>query len=441
MIVMKFGGSSLKDAGYIKRATEIIKERLSEDPAIVVSAHADVTDMLIKVAQRSSKSAKPDLEGFSRIQKLHHDIVDGLALKRDFLQQLFQELELLLKGVCLLKELTPRTLDHILSFGERLSARIIARYLSSKNIPARAIDGYTLGILTNSNFGNATPLEGIYRRIARNIKRSKALPIIAGFIGKNSRGDITTLGRGGSDYTAAIVAASINAKELQLWGNTPGIMSVDPALIKNAKPIKIMNFEETSELAYYKGRLQPHMLLPAIRKNIPIRVLDIRNPNSHGTLIVSTASELKDKVKSIAYKKEISLINFTSPQMLIKKDILAEVFNILARYNIAIDMVSSSKASISLATEGKKKELLQPLKELSTLGSVNILHHKAILCVVGKGLRNLPGLPNKILLTLESKDIKVEMISQGALGINIALLINQTQLPKALRILHELFFK
>ncbi|RME82948.1 MAG: lysine-sensitive aspartokinase 3, partial [Planctomycetota bacterium] len=439
MIVMKFGGTSLADRKRIETVFQLVKKRHSENPVVVVSAHSGVTDMLIEAAKNAVSKREVDIQP---IRERHEKLLGDLGLERELIFHELQELHDLLRGIQLVRELTARSMDYVMSFGERMSSKIVAAYFNKKGIPAIALNAYDIGLETDSNFGRARHLTESELLIAQNIRQyENKIPIVTGFLGKNKEGEITTLGRSGSDYTASILGSALQAREIQIYTDVDGIMTADPRVVPNAASITRMSFEEASELAYYGAKvIHPSTMLPAVKKNIPIRVLNTYNPDHPGTLIVKEAETTEGIAKAVAYKRNIILINIVSTHMLQQYGFMARVFKVFAKHKIVLDMIATSEISVSMTTDSDKN-LEEAKKELEEFGNVSIERKKAILCVVGEGLREHVGIGKKIFSALGDGNINVEMISQGATKINISLLVDEDHVFQAVRLLHETLFE
>ncbi|MDQ7780265.1 MAG: aspartate kinase [Planctomycetota bacterium] len=473
MLVLKFGGTSVGSAQMIRNVYAIVKDRLPKRPLVVVSAHGGVTDMLIRAANEAVSGGS----SIEAIEKRHLEIVHQLDLDEALVSRHLRELEVLLKGITLVKELTPRTLDYVLSFGERLSARTVAAYFTKAGIAAVAVDAYDLGMITDSNFGQARPLPEAEHLIAFNVKRYEALPIITGYIGKDRNGNVTTLGRNGSDLTATAVGAAVGAEEVQIWGDTDGVMTADPTLLPEAMPISLMSFDEAGELAYYGGRIHPSSLVPAMAKRIPVRLLNTRKPTGPGTLIMEkwqpgqgngklfapllpfkngTLSSSAGKsaqpqdgtegrgkpelaVKAVVYKESVFLLNIASTRMLMHHGFMAKLFEIFGRHGVVIDMISTSEVSVSLTTDADIG--LEPaVREISEFAEVTVESEKAIVCVVGEGIRTTPGVLADIFVAVRAAGANVHMVSQGASRINVAFVVDNEQILPVVSSLHKRFF-
>ncbi len=436
MIVMKFGGTSVGSPEMIKRAAEIVKSHASRKPVVVVSAFAKVTDSLMNLAHAALNNSH-DTGG---IRKRHYDIMEGLGIDKSLISHELEELEALIKGISLLKELTPRTLDLLMSFGERMSAKIVAEYFSKSGLNARACNSYDTGFVTDSNFGNADVLPETEANIRDFFRNSTGfVPVVTGFIAKNANGEVTTLGRGGSDYTASIIGAAISAEEIQIWTDADGIMTADPKIVKNARSIDFISYEEAAELAFLGARvLHPKTILPAIEKNIPVRTLNTYNPGHKGTTILRETGK-SHCITSIACKKGIKVINIHSPKMLFAAGFMHKIFRIFDELKISVDMVSTSEVNVSVTIDGKYgTEKL--VKELENMADVDVRNNRASISVVGTNIDSTSGIAGKIFSSLGNKNINVEMISSGASKINESFVVKEEDADDAVRTIHETFF-
>jgi aspartate kinase len=431
---MKFGGTSLKDAQSIRIVGNILKRFASRKPVIIASAHHGVTEKLIALAHNTIK--------IKEIEKLHLKIVRDLGLSGHILKDVLDEFRNYIntsKGKPTLKRM-----DKILSFGERLSVRTLAAYLNKHSIHSKPFDSFDIGLLTDSHFGQAQPLPTSYGLIAKNLKpviNRNIVPVVTGFIGKDHDGDITTLGRNGSDYSATIIGSALNADEVQLWSDSEGIMTADPRIVPEAKPIDSISFDEASELAYYSRRFHPSTLVPAIHKNIPVRILNTYKPDASGTAIIKKPrAKTIPSPKSVVSKKDIFLITITSPRMLMQYGFLKKIFNIFAKHKIVIDMIATSEVSVSVTTD-RKTYLAEAVKELSKFSKVKLQNKQAVICVIGEDLKRIPGVSGDIFSALRDNWIEVKMISQGATRTNIAFLVDNRNAKKAIGVLHNTLFR
>ncbi len=437
MIVMKFGGSSIATPQRIHRCIDLVRAELENDPVVVVSAHGKTTNELIAAADRAMEGT---LE-LASILDYHGSLLDELGLERELIGPLTEQLHAFLQGVNLIRELTPRTLDHIMSFGERLSTRIIAAALSKAGVPATAINAYEIGLLTDARHGSASPLPGISEQIAAGISQAEGLPVVTGFLGRNARGDITTLGRSGSDFTASILGAALGAQEVQIWTDVDGVMTCDPSLDPSAQSLRRLSFDEASELAYYGAEiLHPSTLVPAIHAGIPVRVLNTLHPQDEGTLIVPEPVHSPRYAKSIVYKEDVNLITIASPRLMSAVQILSKAFDILSLHAIGVHMATTSEATVSMVTDRSYSgaELESAIAALAELGEATVEHGKAIICVIGEELKGQVDVLGRVFGNLTARGIKARMVSQSASEINVAFLVDNSQIEESVKALHAL---
>ena len=435
MIIMKFGGTSLGTAESIQNVCGIVRDRMDLDPVLVVSAHAGVTNSLVELA-RTAPGGDADV---SEIEDFHRRLLDGLDLPGDLLDEQLGEMADLVRGMKLVSEAGPRARDLLLSFGERCSTRVVAAYFNQQGMPAQAVDAFEVGLRTDSNFGRARPLsdEG---RIAESMSAIEGIPIVTGFLGRDADGNITTLGRNGSDFSAALFGNALDASEIQIWTDVDGVMTADPRLVEGARQIPIMSFGEASELAYYGGKvLHPATILPAMEKSIPVRVLNTNNPDNTGTVILPDYEASGAPVRAVVHKDDIHLITLVSPPMLQQHGFLAKVFGIAEAHEVDVDLVATSEVSITM-TADRADHLPAFCEELGELGDVTVEPDHALICVVGQGIAHTRGIAAQVLGTLAEAGVHVRVISQGAIKVNIGLVIQQVDLDEAVNRLHAHFF-
>ncbi|MFZ8849657.1 MAG: aspartate kinase, partial [Thermoproteota archaeon] len=347
---MKFGGTSVGSAERIINLSKIVKDNIDKNPIVVVSAFNGVTDHLINLAYNALKGEV----NLDWIVERHLKAIEELGLSFEIVKDEFNELEIVLKGISYLKEVNPRILDLVMSFGERISSKIVAEYLKETGINAKQFNAYDIGLITDSNFGNAEVLEQSYENINKHLSSLKdCIPVITGFIGEDPKGRITTLGRGGSDYTATIIGAAMNVEEVQIWTDVDGVMTADPKVCPNAKIIEMLTYEEAHELAYFGAKvLYPKTILPAKKKNIPIRILNSFNPSKKGTYIVPDVKRER-KVIAIVSKKNINVINIHDPKMSLAHGYLYRIFEVFNKHKMPVDLISTSEVNVSLTFESK----------------------------------------------------------------------------------------
>ena len=310
MIVMKFGGTSVGSPERIDQVFQIVSPFEKQKPVVVVSAVGGVTDLLLE-AGNNALQGKVDI---SKVKAKHQKVIDGLNLESDIIDEMHDELESLLMGIMMIREISPRTSDYLVSFGERISCQLVAAHFRNRGIPSQHHFAYDLGMYTDDNFQQALPLAKAFETLQERIHALDHLPIITGFIGHNSKGEITTLGRGGSDYTAAIIGAAVGAEEIQIWTDVDGILSTDPRIVKAAHNLPVVSFKEAAELAYFGAKvLHPKTIRPAMDRNIPVVVKNTANPQHPGTRILSDSPQSTTTVKAISVKKNVWLIKYLQP--------------------------------------------------------------------------------------------------------------------------------
>jgi len=447
MIVMKFGGTSVESAAAIGRVASIVKARAELKPVVVVSAMGKTTNKLLAIAASAIAGKRDeyiaqihDLRAYhSREARQVVPLADRAELDRT-LDDHFQELTELVKGLAVLGELTPRSIDAISSYGERLSSYIVTLAFRHFGMETAHIDARRV-IVTDKRHTQAAPLFAeTYARLHKTIPPIAAnqVVVMGGFIGSAEDGVTTTLGRGGSDYTASIVGAGIGAKEIQIWTDVDGMLTADPTIFKGGHRVKTISFAEAAELAYFGAKvLHPATVAPAIEKNIPVLILNSRRPEVEGTRIVSEAVRCGNVVKSIACKRKITLVNIHSTRMLMAHGFLRRIFEIFDRNETAVDMVATSEVSVSLTIDntGGLDAICRELREFS---DVSIEDHQAIVCLVGENIRYTPGVAARVFGALNGTNIR--MISQGASLLNLSLVVAEADLAGAVGALHREFF-
>jgi len=434
IIVAKFGGTSMGNASSLQSVAEIVSKN-TNPITVVVSATSGTTDELIALANSAMKKGQVERGVTALIQK-HEVILSGLGVSLD-LNPFWEEIGKVVQGIQLISELSPSIKDRLLSFGERISSFILAALLNQKGIKAVPLDAYNF-IFTNNHFGEGKvdfkkTAPAIEKQVLRLLKKG-IVPVITGFIGQSESGQYITLGRGGSDYSAALIASALHASELQIWTDVDGILNTDPRLIPGAKVLAQLSFNEASELAYFGAKvLHPKTIRPAVQDNIPVRILNTFNPGAHGTLITT---EKEESIKSVTYKKNITIINICSVGMLEAFGFLAKIFDVFARYNIIVDVVSTSEVSVSLTVDAGISE--EVIAELETFAHVTVHPKKAIVCLVGEGIRSKKGILGTLFSAVEEYDI--EMVSQGASQRNITFLVNEIEAPDVVKKIFNIFF-
>lgn len=450
MIVMKFGGTSVANADRLKNVADIVIQEKEKhgSPVVVLSAMSGVTNMLIEGGQKAKeRSLDEALAIVKEIRQKHIDAINELFESEetkgallDHMNKSLSELEVLYKGVSYLGELTRRSLDMISGTGELLSSKILSAYLNANKIKAKWLDARTF-IKTDGSFGNAHPLWEMTKSktlgaVMTEIAAGNVV-VTQGFIGSTSEGITTTLGRGGSDYSASIIGVSCEADEIQIWTDVDGMLSADPRVVEDARIIPSVSFKEASELAYFGAKvLHPLTIKPAVERSIPVKILNSINPQAKGTLI--TAEPKNDEpICAIASKKKITALFINSLDMLMAHGYLARIFAVFDRFKTPIDLITTSEVSVSITIDNT--ENLEAIVEaLSELASVSVMQNVAIVSVVGKHFRDQSGIAGSVFDALS--DINILMISGGASDINLSMVVSSEDADKAVRNLHAKYF-
>jgi aspartate kinase len=449
---MKFGGTSVEDAAAIGRTAAIVAGRLAlgKQPVVVVSAMAKVTDQLLRAAAAAAQGDRVGaLAISSRLRARHRDTAAELvknpseaAALVDLIDEKFASLDEILRGLSAILELTPRISDLIVSYGERLSSRIVTAAFCELGIDAAHVDAREI-VITDSQFQKAAPKDTIIEKRAQEkllpLTNLGKVPVMGGFIASNEAGITTTLGRGGSDFTGALLGGALSAEAIEIWTDVDGIMTSDPRICPDALRVKVISFEEAAELAYFGAKvLHPATILPAVKKNIPVLVLNSRNAACEGTRITSLAPHCKSPFKSIAVKKRLSIIDVVASRMLMTHGYMKEIFSIFDQHRCAVDMVSTSEVSVSLTVDSNDN-LPALAADLSKLADVKYEGKKALICMVGEDIRGKNGMAAQVFTAI--RHINVRMISQGASEINMSFMIDEDDADEAVRSLHEAFFQ
>ena len=450
LVVMKFGGTSVEDAKAMLRTAAIVRGRRERGlkPVVVVSAMAKVTDLLLAAAAAAGRGDKATTMAIAQRLRIRHfdtaaELVSGDAFPalRTAICDEFDALDDLLRGINAVGELTPRTGDNVVSFGERISSWMVAAAFAHLGMEGVHVDSRTC-IITNDHYGKAVPQEALIEarltELVLPLLEAGKTPVMGGFIGSTPAGITTTLGRGGSDFTAALVGGGLHAGAIEIWTDVNGIMTTDPRICPDALRVKTISFEEAAELAYFGAKvLHPATILPAVQKSIPVWVLNSRNPANEGTQITALAPPCASPFKSIAAKKRLTIIDIVASRMLMTHGYLKSVFDVFDRFHCAIDMVSTSEVSISLSVDSNER-LPEICAELEKIADVKMEGHKALICMVGEDIRGRSGMSGRVFSAI--KHVNVRMISQGASEINMSFMIEESDVEEAVRSLHAEFF-
>jgi aspartate kinase len=459
-IVMKFGGTAVDSPSKVKHVAQLIKSHKKDNKIVcVVSAVRGMTDGLLSIADSVKRGDKTSIDEFVRKSaKIHIDIADGSISDRKLkgeavatLKKTLGELEDVLGGIVLLGEVTPKSLDYLMSFGERLSTPIVSFALRDIEIKSEPLTGKEAGILTDGNFGEARPLMDTTKlRVSHKLEpmlKQESVPVVTGFIGSDQYGNITTIGRGGSDYTATIIAASIGAEEVWLWSDVDGLMTADPKIVNDAQVLREVSFAEAMEMALFGAKyMHPRALEPVMDTKIPIRIRNTFNVKHAGTVITQSPSKASQKiVKSVSAIRHTALIDVSGGGMVGTPGTAARIFDTLAKNHVNIMMISQSPSESSISMVVRKNDLDKATTtlELSLLGKVikriNANHDVAVIAVVGSGMRGIKGVAAKVFGAVARRGVNVIMIAQGSSELNLAFVVNDRDCDQAVRALHDEF--
>lgn len=451
MIVMKFGGTSVEDAASIERVAEIIKAREMLRPAIVVSAMGKTTSRLLQAAEASAAGDnRTNLAIVADLKTRHTSearrlVKNGASEVFLLVEKYFEELKKLLEGLAILGEVPPRGLDKILSYGELLSSAIVAGALAERGTRARLLDSREL-IKTDDRYGQASPIMDLTNRKIRDavapVVESDEVPVIQGFIGSTREGATTTLGFEGSDYTATLVGAAMDADDIQIWKDVSGLMTADPALFAGARTVKLCTFTEAAELTYFGAKvLHPKAIHPAARKNIPVHIYNSKRPAATGTAISADVAPCANLIKSIAYKRPVTVIRAAATNDLSPDDFLKALLDRLARKRAQplITAAAGSSAAVVIDShalkEGDERDLIE---ELSTLGHASVEGNKAIVTLVGEELRNAPSVGSRIFNAID--ETGPALVLHGSSPIAINFIVSYDDVEGVIARLHKVFF-
>lgn len=435
IVVAKFGGTSVSTKNNIQTIADIVAtEQKNNSVVVVVSALSKVTDLLLATAAGENK--------IFVIQEKHYNLIRDLFGSDQKRKELFSFIDKNLANVsalCKKKVTDKKSLDTIVSFGEIMSSKIIATYLTSVGILAKQIIASDV-IVTDSNFGSAEFLPVKTKINAQNILlpllNDNVVPVLTGFIGATENGETTTLGRGGSDYSGSIIGFAIEAKEVQIWTDVDGIFTADPRVVKNAFSIPEISFQEASEMAFLGAKvLHPRTMRPAAKAGIPVRVLNTFNPSSPGTIIVRK-EERKSRITAITFKRKVVLVTIKAEQMFMTTGFLAKIFDIFKEANISVDLVSVSEVTVSLTLD-MVDNLQETLKKIEKFSRVVIDEESSVVSVIGEHIGRYPHAVRDVFSILDKKNIRVKMISFSAQNRNVSCVIKNTRWEDAVHALHD----
>ena len=458
MVVMKFGGTSVADRGAIVRLMAIVRAQRQADaqqeggdsrgPIVVVSALSGVTDRLLGVAAQAGAG---DAEGArSSLRELHQrhqtvaEVITDATSRTQTLAELqvqFDELDRIVAALAVLREVSPRWMDTISATGEVLSSRIVAAALNAHTLPAGWVDARQ-ALVTDGQHQSAVPrfpetTEALMRHVDPLLAAGR-IPVVGGFVGATSDGVTTTLGRGGSDFSAAIIGACLGVGEIQIWTDVDGMLTSDPRIVKQPQVVPHLSFAEASELAYFGAKvLHPATIQPAVARNIPVRILNSTRANARGTLITAERPASDRPLTAVASKKGVTVVDITSTRMLMAHGFLSRLFSVFDRFKTPVDVVTTSEVSVSVTVDDTRHlpDIVRALREFADVATEDEM---AIVCAVGDGLQRDPSLASRVLSSVG--DVPVRLVSQAASRRNITFVIRESDVATALTRMHEAFF-
>ncbi|UCD27215.1 MAG: aspartate kinase [Candidatus Bathyarchaeota archaeon] len=459
---MKFGGTSIASGKNIRHVARLIADHVSQGYRIVtvVSALEGITDKLIEVAKQARNGNSNYIHEFKQKLLKEHLVVAKEAIQKERLQQeieqilktLVDELEKVLIGIVYVGELTSKSKDYVLSFGERLSAPIVMGALRDLELNAKYYTGGEIGIVTDSNFGEAKPLMNVTKHQVKEkiepLLEKNIIPIVTGYIAATQDGETTTLGRGGSDYTTTIIGSALTATEVWIWTDVDGLMTSDPKIVPTAKMLPELSFKEATEMTIFGAKaMHPRALEPAMEESIPVRIRNVFDPENSGTLIVEKQkTRIGEAVKAITLVKEVALVNVSGAGMVGSPGTAAKVFDVIGRDNINVLMISQSvsEANISFVIQRSLLEKAVSTLEIALLGrglirEVTAEDDVCVVAVVGAGMKGTPGVASRLFTAVARKGINIRMIAQGSSELNISCVVKETDGEKAVQAIHEEF--
>ena len=462
-IVMKFGGSSVATGENIRHVGDIVTQNAKNGSKItvVVSALAGVTNSLIEVAEQAKRSDEKHVQAFTKELLEKHLIaiasaVTSKPIRKEVTQiteKIIAELEKVLTGICYVGELTPKSKDYVLSFGERLSAPIVWGAIKDRKLETQCFTGKEAGIVTDSNFGEADPLMNftthlIQERLAPLLEKG-VIPVVTGYIAADQDGVVTTVGRGGSDYTATILGVALGVDEVWIWTDVDGIMTTDPKIVPAAKMLPQLSYQEATEMAIFGAKaMHPRALEPVIKENIPVRIRNVFHPENQGTLITREPdANAKEVVKAVAIIKDVAMLNVSGAGMVGAPGSYAKVLDVLGKNNINVMMISTAASEASISMIIRRGLLGRAISNLEIalldrgglVSEVSSEDDVAVIAVMGANMRGTLGVASKIFTTVAKKGINIRMIAQGSSELNISFVVKEKDGEAVVRAIHEEF--
>jgi len=461
-IVMKFGGTSVATGQNIRHVADLVAKNAKKDRvAVVVSALAGVTNSLIEVAEQAKKSDEKHIETFTKeLLKKHEEAISTAITSKQIQKEVTQitektlaELGKVLTGICYVGEVTPKSKDYVVSFGERLSVPIVWGTIKDKGLETQWFTGKEAGIVTDSNFGDADPLMNytthlIRERLAPLLEKG-VIPVVTGYIAANQDGIVTTVGRGGSDYTATILGVALSVDEIWIWTDVEGIMTTDPKIVPDAKMLPQLSYQEAAEMAIFGAKaMHPRALEPVIKENIPVRIRSVFHPENAGTLITKEPdANTKEAVKAVAMIKDVAMLNVSGAGMVGAPGSYGKVFDVLGKNHINVMMISTAASEANISMIIKRGILGRAISSLEIalldrgglVSEVSAEDDVAVIAVMGANMKGTLGVASRIFSTVAKKGINIRMIAQGSSELNISFVVKEKDGAAVVRAIHEEF--
>ncbi len=462
-IVMKFGGSSVATGENIRHVSDIVTQQTKSDCriAVVVSALAGVTNSLIEVAEQARKSDEKHIQAFTTgLSKKHLAAIESAIASKPIQKEVTQitektiaELEKVLTGICYVGELTPKSKDYVLSFGERLSAPIVWGAIKDRKLETQCFTGKEAGIVTDSNFGEADPLMNFTTHLIRErlspLLEKGIIPVVTGYIAADQNGVVTTVGRGGSDYTATILGVALGADEIWIWTDVEGIMTTDPKIVPTAKMLPQLSYQEAAEMAIFGAKaMHPRALEPVIKQNVPVRIRSVFHPENIGTLITAEPfANSKEAVKAVAMIKDVAMLNVSGAGMVGAPGSYAKVFDVLGKNNINVMMISTAASEANISMVIRRGVLGRAISNLEIalldrgglISDISSEDDVAVIAVVGANMKGTLGVASKIFTTVAKNGINIRMIAQGSSELNISFVVKEKDGEAVVQAIHKAF--
>ena len=459
-LVLKFGGTSLSSPSAIRNVAKTVASLAKNNDIVVVCSAIDgVTDDLIQIStmieHRNKTNAAKTLDSVIKKHKqFAAQTIKSSTIKKQLLEKMnndILELQELVRGLTLLKEVSTRSLDYLISFGERLSDDLVSFSLQDLKKKSTALNGKEVGIVTDSNFGESRPLMDTTRiRISKtlgSLLSKKIIPVVGGFAGADQHGNITTFGRGGSDYTATIIASCINADEIWLMSDVEGLMTADPKLVKNAKLLNEVSYAEAIEMALFGAKqIHPRTFEPILSKKIPMRIRSTFDPKNTGTIVTASPSaRTKKTVKCVSAIRNVGLIDLSGGITFAAPGTATKIFTALSEKNVNVMMVSSNPSESSLSLIVKKSDLEKAVTTLEmnllgkTIKNIDATPNVSIIAVIGSGMKGTVGVASKVFSAAQKTNVNVIMIAQGSSELNLAFVVKDSDCKSVVQSLHQEF--